>query len=338
MKCFVDNFSKVYPNIILNEVDYDNVTIPSYMGLSSKHTEDLKSIIEDEFSSLKKFYSRKPIFSLLKKVGDNCKKLVSLMKNTPYFCDIEYKKNIKTSIFDQRLSFLLIEYYVLEILKTYMEFTDNPDMIYVEESIDNTVENTFTVESLDEDNIKSNVVLQIENTDLLLEGNKKILKTNVADLLLVYLELLHKSTDIVSVSYVNVMDTIFKLKEAEKRTFTDKLAKMTDEQRNVDTMMKVYKLGDWGKGLKTGITRYDAALYDEEKEAMENILRAERDLVQFNDNVDERNKDQYLMEQTEQQRVNEDIEEGAYDMSHMNDDYYDGDFYGDELQDQEMYD
>ena len=42
------------------------------------------------------------------------------------------------------------------------------------------------------------------------------------------------------------------------------------------------------------------------------------------------------MEHMDQQRVNQEIEEGAYDMSHLNDDYYDGDFYGDELQEQEM--
>ena len=233
---------------------------------------------------------------------------------------------------------LLIEYYVLETFKTYIDLAFDKNMIFVEETVNNNIENTFTVESLDEENTVSNVIIQVENTDLLLEGNRKILKSNVADLLLVYLELLHKSTDIVSVSYTNVMDTIFKLKEAEKRTFTDKLAKMTDEARTVDTLMKVNKLGDWGKGLKSGITRYDAALYDEEKEAMENILRAEKDLIQSNINTENRNKEQYLMDHMEQERVDKDIEEGAYDMSHMNDDYYDGDFYGDELEDQGMYD
>ena len=127
-------------------------------------------------------------------------------------------------------------------------------MIYVEETTNDTVEIRLLWKVWTKI-ILYQMLVQIENTDLLLEGNKKFY--NIADLLLVYLEL-YKSTDVVSVSYTNVMDTILKLKEAEKRTFTDKLAKMTDEQRNVDTMMKVNKLGDWGKGLK-GITRYDAA-------------------------------------------------------------------------------
>ena len=84
---------------------------------------------------MKKFYSKKSLFSILKTISDKCKKLVSLMKNTPYFCKIEYKEITKSSIFDQRLSFLLIEYYVLQILKTYMDLTNNPNMIYVEETV-----------------------------------------------------------------------------------------------------------------------------------------------------------------------------------------------------------
>jgi len=150
--------------------------------------------------------------------------------------------------------------------------------------------------------------------------------------------MLHKSVDIVSVSYDDVMDTVFKLNEAEKRTFTDRLSKMTDEQRNVNTAMKINKLGDWGKGLKSGITRYDAALYDEEKEMMEQILNVERDLMRTNQDVTDRNKDQYLDDYLSQQQTDQDIEEGAYTMEHMNDDYDDGNYDGDEIEDQEAYD
>ena len=172
------------------------------------------------------------------------------------------------------------------------------------------------------------------------EGNKKVLKRNIADLLLVYLELFHTSVDIVSISYNDVMDTVFKLKEAEKKTFTEKLSKMTQEQRNVDTVMKINKLGDWGKGLKSGITRYDSNLYDEEKEMMENILNVERELINNNENVVERNKNQYLDDFIEQQNVDYIIEHDANDMEHMNDDYDDGHYGADELdyEDQQMYD
>jgi len=338
LKTFVDNFIHVYPTIIMNEVDYDNTSIPSYMGLSQLHAMDLKNIVRDEVVKLRTFYSRKHIYTILQTIGGRCKDMFKLMNNTPYFSSIEYNGTVKHSVFDQRLSVLIMEYYVLEVLKAYMELTSVPAMIYVEENKDNTLENMFTVESLDDDTVHTNMGVQLESTDLLMEGDKKILKTNVADLLLVYLEMLHKSVDIVSVSYDDVMDTVFKLNEAEKRTFTDRLSKMTDEQRNVNTAMKINKLGDWGKGLKSGITRYDAALYDEEKEMMEQILNVERDLMRTNQDVTDRNKDQYLDDYLSQQQTDQDIEEGAYTMEHMNDDYDDGNYDGDEIEDQEAYD
>tara|TARA_Y200000002_G_scaffold383222_1_gene404148 strand:- start:4000 stop:10041 length:6042 start_codon:yes stop_codon:yes gene_type:complete len=340
MKVFADNFIQIYPNIIMNEVDFENTIIPSYLGLSNIHTIDLKNIINEEFEKLKGFYSKKPIYNVLKTVGDRCEELYKLMNNTPYFSQIEYNGNIKQSIFNERLTMLLYEYYVLEILKMYMELTNDETMIYVEEDETKNMEDIFTVESLDDTNVQTNVMVQIENTDLLFEGNKKVLKRNIADLLLVYLELLHTSIDIVSISYDDVMDTVFKLKEAEKKTFTDKLSKMTIEQRNVDTVMKINKLGDWGKGLKSGITRYDSNLYDEEKEMMEHILNVEKELIQNNDNVNERNKNQYIDDFMSQQRIDDIIDNEANDMEHMNDDYDDGHYGADELdyEDQNMYD
>ena len=65
---------------------------------------------------------------------------------------------------------------------------------------------------------------------------------------------------------------------------------------------------------------------------------AEKDLIQSNPNIVDNNQEQYLMDHNEQQHINDEIEEGAYDMSHMNEDYDDGDFYGDELEEQGIYD
>lgn len=340
MKVFANNFIKIFPNIIMNEVDYENPIIPSYMGLSKIHVTDLKKIVSEEFEKLKEFYSKKTIYNVLQTIGDRCEELYKIMNNTPYFAQIEYNGTTKESLFNERLTMLLYEYYILEILKMYMDLSQNDKMIYVEEEETKNLEDVFTVESLDDENVQTNVMIQVENTDLLFEGNKKVLKRNIADLLLIYLELFHTSVDIVSISYNDVMDTVFKLKEAEKKTFTEKLSKMTQEQRNVDTVMKINKLGDWGKGLKSGITRYDSNLYDEEKEMMENILNVERELINNNENVVERNKNQYLDDFIEQQNVDYMIEHDANDMEHMNDDYDDGHYGADELdyEDQQMYD
>ena len=47
------------------------------------------------------------------------------------------------------------------------------------------------------------------------------------------------SKKIIDISYDRIMDRIFKLKEREKDTFTDRLHIMTDEERAVDNILKI---------------------------------------------------------------------------------------------------
>ena len=64
------------------------------------------------------------------------------------------------------------------------------------------------------------------------------------------------SKDTIDMSYDTVMDRVFKLKETEKYTFTDRLQNLTDEERAVDNILKINKLGVWSKGLTKGIKEY----------------------------------------------------------------------------------
>ena len=130
---------------------------------------------------------------------------------------------------------------------------------------------------------------------------------------------------------------MFRLEEGEKRKFTQRLDSMTDEQRDVNVVMKINKLEEWGKGLKKGILAYDPEMYDEERETMLSIERDQKMLMK-NPDVSEENIDQFMAELETQKVSDQLIDEEAYDMSHMNDDYDDGHYGGDELEDQEMYD
>ena len=77
---------------------------------------------------------------------------------------------------------------------------------------------------------------------------------------------LMNSKKIIDISYDKVEDIIFKLKESEKYTFTDRLKDMDDEQRAADSILKMYKLGVWSVGLTKGIKKYDPENYEHEKE------------------------------------------------------------------------
>ena len=171
----------------------------------------------------------------------------------------------------------------------------------------------------------------------MLEGDKKKLKSVTSHLLYTFMKIMKKTNETIKMSYDVIMDKVFRLEEGEKRKFTQRLDSMTDEQRDVNVVMKINKLEEWGKGLKKGILAYDPEMYDEERETMLSIERDQKMLMK-NPDVSEENIDQFMAELETQKVSDQLIDEEAYDMSHMNDDYDDGHYGGDELEDQEMYD
>jgi hypothetical protein len=168
-------------------------------------------------------------------------------------------------------------------------------------------------------------------------GNKKELKNKIAQLLVVYLNIMKDHKDTVDLSYDKIMDAVFKSKEREKSTFTARLHDLSDEERNIDTMLKINKLGVWSKGLQKGMTTYMQNTYDDERDAVQNMIELERK-VRRNPDVTDSNIEQFETDFLEEQHRANEIEGDEYDMSRMTDDYMDGDYGGYEEENQENYD
>jgi len=66
------NLVDVYPNLILNNIDYKKVSIPKHWGLSPMHTRDIQNIVKVYYSRLDKFLKDKD--SILTDVMKNIKK------------------------------------------------------------------------------------------------------------------------------------------------------------------------------------------------------------------------------------------------------------------------
>ena len=92
--------------------------------------------------------------------------------------------------------------------------------------------------------------------------NTKILHKNVSNLLLAFLGIMKNDKDTMDVSYEDILERTIKSKEREKRKITERLKNLTEPEREVDTAMKINKLGVWSKGLQKGITSYDKNLYN----------------------------------------------------------------------------
>jgi len=107
---------------------------------------------------------------------------------------------------------------------------------------------------------------------------------------------------------------VFKLKEAEKYLFTDRLKSMTEEERMVDTMFKKNKLGMYNIGAE--IQYYDDDTFEKDKKVAENIAKLQK---KANINIDQDDQE-------------EDQGEQGYNLSLIGEDFMDGDPFGEEYE------
>jgi len=338
IKTFIDNFVNVFPSIVLNKINYNTVAIPSYWKLSQFHNNDIKNLIRGYYEKLKIFYDVQSLYNVLNEINDVSKDIIALANSTPCFTSIKYKDKEFVPVFDEQTSTNLFEYYFHCIIANYIVLTDRDDMIVTEIPKPSVVDDVFSVEAVEETvtRVDINVDPRLVVDARIFSGNKKQLKQQVSHLLVVFLNMMdnHKST--IDISYEDIQDRVFKLKEREKNLITDRLKALTPEERDADTILKINKLGVWNKGLQKGLTSYVADTYDDERELRENFEKLENKLMKGN--TDPNNRDLLIADLMEQQDVDDEIERDAYDMRGSTDDYDDGNFEGDEVDNYGDYD
>ena len=250
IKQYMHNFTTIFPNIILNKIDYSAFRMPKYFGLSQYHSNDIKNIVDKFYKSLRKFYGDNVLTNILddiKSQGINLTLLINELPNQT----------------------LLFEHLFLSIFMEYIHLIDKK---MVRQGV-NVEDEDFTSELVEESDLKEQ-----QETAILL-GNKKMMKIAVTNLLLVYFNIMTGHHEMVNLDASDIMDIVFKIRQKEKDTFTDRLKSITVEDKDVDTMLKKYKLGVWSKGLQKGLTIYDKDTYDEDRDEMEKLVNIENKLL-----------------------------------------------------------
>ena len=105
---------------------------------------------------------------------------------------------------------------------------------------------------------------------------------------------------------------------------TDRLKRLTDEDRDIDTILKINKLNQYSKGLQKGLTTLDKDFYDEERDFRDEMVKAEKNIRKNNKNVTDENMDQLIEDYMEQNDIDQTIDNEVNDMNYMNEDYFDG--------------
>jgi len=338
-KNFTFNLVNVFPNIILNHVNYDDVHIPDYFKFSSSHANKIKKYITEYHSKFKPFYQVNTLYSLLYRIQQTAQNLVLISNATPAFSSIrkgqgerqgerqgdEEDEDTLKPLFDDRTSRMMHEYYLLRVFINYIELSDEDEMLVIEsgkrKDTDEDTAGTFTVEHLEDVETRSDIV---SGSQTILRGNKSELRQKVAELFLCFVSIMNDEKETIDTSYEQVQDRVFKLREKEKDMVTDRLKRMTDEERNADTILKINKLGMYSKGMQKGLTTLDKDFYDEERDFRDEMTKAERNIRRLDRNATDDNMNLLMDDYMEQEEVVRDIEDEANDMSYLGEDYYDG--------------
>jgi len=328
-KNFISLFSVVFPTMILNKQSITSFSSHKYWKFAQSHNKELAEDIESYLDPLVKFFDNMAINNVVSEIQNLSRGILLLSQVTPVTTSTKIGETELYNVFDKRTSTLLYEYYLMQIFTDYINLTKDPAMASQMLKAPNSEPSSlysgdFLVEQQ----------LQIaESEDIYLEGNVDKLQEDTARLLATYLSIMMKSKKSIDLSYDKVDDLIFKLKEAEKYTFTDRLRDLDDEQREVENVLKIYKLGVWSTGLSKGIKEYDPENYEHEKEVSRRIAEIQNGLRRTG--AIEENADLDLDDALDDMIAQDFIDADELQMGDLGEDYDDGDPYGEEYGNEE---
>jgi len=332
-KNMVSLISVVFPNMIINK-QTQSINPPKYWGVSPIHATDIKEMVSSFYKPLDRFYGNPTIINVLREITQTTMGINKLAKYTPILNAIKIAEEEVYTVFDKRMVTLLYEYYLLSVLNEYISLTKDPSVVKRMLVIPNTG-------SLDQDesDIFSGDVLVEQQLRLgeqeqdMIEGDVIKLKQDVANLLVGFINIMMKTKKTINKSYQDVEDRIFKLKEAEKHTFTDRLKSMSEEERAVDTVLKHNKLGPlYSIGLSKGIREYDPENFEHDKQVAEKVAEIQNRLRRER-GTQEMDMDDMANEINEEHDIEMDLAMGI----NRSEDYDDGDPWGDEAENYDDY-
>ena len=257
LKQSIIDILKVYPSIIINNVDFKNISVPSHWKLATSHQDDVVKFIGNEFIPLHDFYSDEGIIAILKSINEKSHELFDIINATPFYANIKERPGEPryNTLMNGKLLEKFMKFYFLYAINIYLEALDEDDlMMHAINKTDNDVLTRDVAES-----IRSGQALEI--------------KERLAKLIISYLKLLMTNKKTINFSDIEINEAVIKASEREKSKIVENLGKLTQEELQVEDVLKNQKLGKWGLGLSKAIYQYDKDQYEKERVEFENDAR-----------------------------------------------------------------
>ena len=111
----------------------------------------------------------------------------------------------------------------------------------------------------------SSNVLNDDVVESMMSGRNIEIKERLSQLLIAYLKLLMSNKSILNFSDIEVKEAVIKAAEREKSKIVENLGKLSQEELQVEDILKNQKLGKWSVGLTKAIYEYDQGQYEKER-------------------------------------------------------------------------
>ena len=263
MRNLLKNMINVLPNMILTNINFNDTKVPKHWELSQIHSTDIANIISNHYKSLKPFYSNKELINVLKKRQDKMTNILKLCLCTPYFKNISKEPTKQQDVsdenenknIDERLNSLLHKHYYLKILDIFIQLSTSTTSKKQKKKID----------ADDDDDDGENDDDADADDGLDEEEDSEVVKQILAKYIIANIEISLAYKETINYSKETIMNKILKSKESEKQEITDGLAMLTEEERDVENILKNNKLEKWGIGLQKSLFSYDPDVYDNER-------------------------------------------------------------------------
>jgi len=346
----------VFPNMVINNADFSNITLPKHWGLSDLHSRDVKTFLLNFYQGFKQFYSEATeagdegldgideslnSINLFKRALLLARKplrtLYLMIDNLP----LSSEKNNSNGFFilDARFYDLFFDYMfvkVIDIIIKCVNLINNRSAVllnYEKSRIGLTKQGDITdsrkFDPITEDELSEFVNRQMSDEDMVYNDDAGVIGI-LNDYFIHTFGLVSKYYDTSMVNYDTIYKKILSSRENEKNTITRTLKDMTDEEREIQNLFKGHKLESWGKGLTKGLTRYVKENYDEERVAMEKRLNYEKTMGVV-DNATRMNMEIFMEAATYEELMDAEIDAEVYDTAHLGNDDDHGDMDGDEF-------
>jgi len=345
IKNSVESLAKVYPSMIMNNASY--TVVHKHWELSKFHESDISNILKKYLEGLNKFKGDKALQLFLQEVQRKTVDIHLLLQHIPMETPIAKNDATYFELFDKKTLYYLHVYCWYSVLYEYMNLSSDDDLLNIDieetrqerrnrnrdlANPSNNLPSVFTSSSEEVGEAQADLY-QVE----IRAGEKEDLQKRVCEMMIAFLRIDEHNKKTLDKPYSEIAKRVRRSKEEEKKTITDYLRNMQKDERKVEDLLKQLHQGRWNVGIQKGVFIYDKTTYDNEHTAA--ILRFEQDLVL--DDIGEPLPGDIDVDELERAQQAEDDEfynNEANDIAQFGDDYMDGNYYGDEGDDDFAYD